>query len=53
MWDEMQYMNVDGLFVWNLSNWDDDTIIIIVIEHSFGNGEFDYLGESSWCMKLC
>ena len=54
MWDEMWDLNIDGLFVWNQSNWDDYTIIIVVIEHSFGDGrEFDYLGESSWCMKLC
>ncbi len=38
VWDEMWDLNIDGLFVWNQSNWDDDTIIIIIVKHSFGDG---------------
>ena len=54
VWDEMWDLNIDGLFIWNRSNWDDDTIIIVVMEHSFSDGrEFKYLGESSWCTMLC
>ncbi len=53
MRDEMWDLNIDGFFIWNQSNWNDDTIII-VIEHSFSNGrELEYLGESSWCVMLC
>ena len=54
VWGKMRDLNVDGLFVWNQSNWDDDTIIIIIVEHRFGDGrEYNYLGEFSWCTKLC
>ncbi len=39
VWDKMRDLNVDGLFVWNQSNWDVDTIIIVVVKHSFWQWE--------------